>query len=137
MFFPTLPLAPEVRVGLIRAVFPICEIMAKRYDQKTKDEVVAFIQKYNDENGRGGQSAATKKYKLNPITVRSWMEKAGVATPGKSSKRKKRAGRKARATPARNASAPKSTSAALKRMVKLQEQIEALQAEYDSLKSTL
>jgi len=137
MFFPTLPLAPEVRVGLIRAVFPICEIMAKRYDQKTKDEVVAFIQKYNDENGRGGQSAAAKKYKLNPITVRSWMEKAGVATPGKSSKRKKRAGRKARATPARNASAPKSTSAALKRMVKLQEQIEALQAEYDSLKLTL
>jgi len=137
MFFPTLPLAPEVRVGLIRAVFPICEIMAKRYDQKTKDEVVAFIQKYNDENGRGGQSAAAKKYKLNPITVRSWMERAGVATPGKSSKRKKRAGRKARATPARNASAPKSTSAALKRMVKLQEQIEALQAEYDSLKSTL
>ena len=137
MFFPTLPLAPEGRGGLIRAVFPICEIMAKRYDQKTKDEVVAFIQKYNDENGRGGQSAAAKKYKLNPITVRSWMEKAGVATPGKSSKRKKRAGRKARATPARNASAPKSTSAALKRMVKLQEQIEALQAEYDSLKSTL
>jgi hypothetical protein len=137
MFFPTLPLAPEVRVGLIRAVFPICEIMAKRYDQKTKDEVVAFIQKYNDENGRGGQSAAAKKYKLNPITVRSWMEKAGVASPGKSSKKKKKAGRKASAAPSRKASAPKSTSAALKRMVKLQEQIEALQAEYDSLKSTL
>ena len=51
--------------------------MAKRYDQKTKDGVVAFIQKYNDENGRGGQSAAAKKYKLNPITVRAWMEKAG------------------------------------------------------------
>ena len=98
---------------------------------------MAFIEKYNDENGRGGQSAAAKKYKLNPITVRSWMEKAGVATPSKSSKRKKRAGRKVSAAPSRNASAPKSPSAALKRMVKLQEQIEALQAEYDSLKSTL
>jgi hypothetical protein len=108
--------------------------MAKRYDQKTKDGVVAFIQKYNDENGRGGQSAAAKKYKLNPITIRAWMEKAGVASPGKSSKK---AGRKASAAPSRKASAPKSTSAALKRMVKLQEQIEALQAEYDSLKSTL
>jgi len=111
--------------------------MAKRYDQKTKDGVVAFIQKYNDENGRGGQSAAAKKYKLNPITVRAWMEKAGVATPSKSSKKKKKAGLKASAAPSRKASAPKSTSAALKRMVKLQEQIEALQAEYDSLKSTL
>ncbi|MCH1410196.1 MAG: hypothetical protein L7V87_14290 [Verrucomicrobiales bacterium] len=111
--------------------------MAKRYDQKTKDGVVAFIQKYNDENGRGGQSAAAKKYKLNPITIRAWMEKAGVASPGKSSKKKKKAGRKASAAPSRKASAPKSTSAALKRMVKLQEQIEALQAEYDSLKSTL
>lgn len=101
---------------------------------------MAFIEKYNDENGRGGQSAAAKKYKLNPITVRSWMEKAGVATPSKSSKsskRKKRAGRKVSAAPSRNASAPKSPSAALKRMVKLQEQIEALQAEYDSLKLTL
>ncbi|MCG8601100.1 MAG: hypothetical protein MI807_13235 [Verrucomicrobiales bacterium] len=112
--------------------------MAQRYDQKTKDEVVAFIQSFNEENGRGGQSAAAKKYKLNPITVRAWMEKAGVATPGKSSRKKKKGGRKTAASNSiRRSAAPKSTSAALKRMVKLQEQIEDLQSEYESLKASL
>lgn len=113
--------------------------MAIRYDQKTKDEVVSFIQNYNEENGRGGQSAAAKKWKLNPITVKAWMEKAGVSSPGKSGKKKKKNGSAKSAAPApRKANgAPKSVSAALKKMVKLQEQIEALQSEYNSLKSSL
>ena len=63
--------------------------MATRYDQKTKNEVVSFIKKYNKENGRGGQSAAVKKFSINPITIRSWMEKAGVALPGKKARKKK------------------------------------------------
>lgn len=121
--------------------------MAIRYDQKTKDEVVAFITKYNDENGRGGQSAAAAKWKLNPITVKAWMEKAGVSSPGKSSKKKKKAGKPGR-KPAAAAKAPRSTkatapkaarsvSSALKRMVTIQEQIQELQSEYNALKATL
>lgn len=112
--------------------------MAIRYDQKTKDEVVSFIQNYNEENGRGGQSAAAKKWKLNPITVKAWMEKAGVSSPAKSGKKKKKNGSaKAAASPRKANGSPKSVSAALKRMVQLQEQIEALQSEYNSLKSSL
>lgn len=123
--------------------------MAIRYDQKTKDEVVAFITKYNEENGRGGQSAAAAKWKLNPITVKAWMEKAGVSSPGKSSKKKKKAGKPgrkpaaaaapkvARAPKAAPAKATGSVSATLKRMVDIQDQIQALQSEYNSLKSTL
>jgi hypothetical protein len=132
--------------------------MAKRYDQKKKDEVVAFIQKYNKENGRGGQSAAVKKYKLNPITVRNWLESAGVPTAGKSAKKRKTSGKaspatkpvarkatsrksKSRKTPSRKASAskaaPASVSATLKRMMQVQEQIEALSSEYDALKKSL
>ena len=112
--------------------------MAIRYDQKTKDEVVSFIQNYNEENGRGGQSAAAKKWKLNPITVKAWMEKAGVSSPGKSGKKKKKNGSaKAAASPRKANGSPKSVSAALKRMVQLQEQIEALRSEYNSLKSSL
>jgi len=126
--------------------------MAIRYDQKTKDEVVAFITKHNEENGRGGQSAAAAKWKLNPITVKAWMEKAGVASPGKSSKKKKKGAIVTRKPAAVNAPKPakvakvakaapaKSTGSvagSLKRMVEIQEQLEALQSEYESLKSSL
>ncbi|MDA8909087.1 hypothetical protein N9I65_02810 [bacterium] len=123
--------------------------MAIRYDQKTKDEVVAFITRYNEENGRGGQSAAAAKWKLNPITVKAWMEKAGVASPGKSSKKKKKAAKgtrkpaaakapqAARGTKATSTKSSGSVAGSLKRMVEIQEQIESLQAEYESLKSTL
>ncbi|MDF1862564.1 MAG: hypothetical protein P1U87_20270 [Verrucomicrobiales bacterium] len=113
--------------------------MAIRYDQKTKDEVVSFIQNYNEENGRGGQSAAAKKWKLNPITVKAWMEKAGLSSPGKSGKKKKK-NRPAKASapaPRKANSAPKNVSAILKRMVQVQEQIEGLQSEYNSLKFSL
>ena len=121
--------------------------MAIRYDQKTKDEVVAFITKYNEENGRGGQSAAAAKWKLNPITVKAWMEKAGVASPGKKSKKKKKvakapskktrvAKKKAAASSSTTASSSSSVDA-LKRMVEIQEQLEALQSEYDKLKGGL
>lgn len=125
--------------------------MAIRYDQKTKDEVVAFITKHNEENGRGGQSAAAAKWNLNPITVKSWMENAGVASPGKSSKKKKkvagtakRTGKAGKAETADTAAvakkpvaAPRSVSAALKRMMAIQEQIGDLQSEYQSLKASL
>jgi hypothetical protein len=115
--------------------------MAKRYDQSTKDEVVSFIQAFNEENGRGGQSAAAKKWKLNPITVKAWLEKAGVASPGKSAKKKLGKGR----TASLNAS-PKPTKSTkltgnvedvLKRLMGIQKEIGSLQKEYDSLKSKL
>ena len=70
--------------------------MASKYDEKTKDEVVAFIRQYNQENGRGGQSAAVKKWNLNAVTVKSWLGKAGVETPGRGGKKKRGTG-KARA----------------------------------------
>ncbi len=116
--------------------------MAKRYDQKTKDEVVAFIREYNEENGRGGQSAAVKKWKLNPITVKAWLEKAGVSSPGRSAKKKRKTSpKKGFAKPAAKslprASSSSSVSSALKRMVEIQEQMESLQGEYNSLKSRL
>ena len=99
--------------------------MVTRYDQKTKDEVVAFIVDYNAKNGRGGQSAAAKKWKLNPITIKSWMVKAGVATPGKTARKK-----------VRNPVAD-SASGALKRMMVIQEEIDDLLSEYEKLKSQL
>ena len=131
--------------------------MATRYDQKTKDEVVAHIQQYNKDKGRGGQSAAVKKWKLNPITVKSWLEKAGVETPGKGGKKKRKPGRPAKATveeapkiprtakTARAARVPRAAkaesgdgvSSTLQRMMAIQSQIVALQNEYTKLKGKL
>lgn len=104
--------------------------MAKRYDQKQKDAVVEYIQNYNAKNGRGGQSAAVKKFSINPITVKSWL----VAAEGGAKPKKKSVARK---QTRKTAKASNSSLAALQRMTAIQEQISTLQAEYDSLKKTL
>lgn len=111
--------------------------MAARYDQKKKDEVVSFIQNYNQENGRGGQSAAVKKFSINPITLKSWMEKAGLETPGKTAKKRKSKVSASVGTRGGRTAPPTTKSATLKRMVTVQEQIEALNAEYEALKAAL
>jgi len=140
--------------------------MASRYDQKTKDEVIAFIQSYNQEKGRGGQSAAVKKWDLNPVTVKSWLSKAGVETPGRGGKKKKaKVGKPGR--PAKAAKAAKSgrkpgrpakavagkpgrkpgrkpaivgggdLATTLNRMVAIRSEIASLESEYAKLKAIL
>lgn len=123
--------------------------MASKYDQKTKDEVIAFIQKYNAENGRGGQSAAVKKWKLNAITVKSWLSKAGVETPGRGGKKRKtkvarvakiarKVGRKPGRKPGRrSAVAGGDLAVTLHRMVAIRAEIAELEAEYAKLKDSL
>ena len=54
-----------------------------RYSAAKKKEVIDFVKKYNSANGRGGQSAAAKKFKITPLTVAAWLRNAGVATPKK------------------------------------------------------
>ena len=63
--------------------------MATRYTDKTKQEVVAFVKKYDAQHGRGGQSAAKKKYKINPISIKKWCVDQGYTTgPGRKKKKK-------------------------------------------------
>ena len=57
--------------------------MAVRYDQKKKDEVVAFVENHNAKKGRGGQSAAVAKYGISPIMIAAWLKKAGSKSAGK------------------------------------------------------
>ncbi|MCG8600705.1 MAG: hypothetical protein MI807_11225 [Verrucomicrobiales bacterium] len=108
-----------------------------RYDQETKDKVVQFVKDYNEENGRGGQSAAVSKWDLNPITVRSWLDKAGVATPGKTGKKKKPGRRKLKSVSRPALSAGMTQAETLRRMAEIQEQMDALRAEFDALKATI
>jgi hypothetical protein len=130
--------------------------MATRYDQNTKDEVIAFVLSYNEENGRGGQSAAVKKWDLNPLTVKSWLSKAGIETPGRGGKKRKgKVGRPAKAAKAgRKAGRPAKAAAGkpgrkpvivgagdiaatLNRMVAIRSEIASLESEYSKLKAAL
>jgi transposase-like protein len=55
----------------------------RRYTNKEKSEIIAFVDKVNADKGRGGQSAASKKYKISPLTISSWIRSGigGGAVP--------------------------------------------------------
>jgi hypothetical protein len=54
-----------------------------RYDEAKKQEVVDFVISYNDKKGRGGQSAAARKFGVTILTVSSWLKGSGnVAAKG-------------------------------------------------------
>jgi hypothetical protein len=132
--------------------------MAVRYDQKTKDEVVSFITDYNAKNGRGGQTVAASKYGVTQLTISKWLKNAGVkkgrksktsAAPAAEAPAKKRRGRgpgkktiasASAATapaPAKTGGSSQSITVVFQRMMKIREQIDALQAEFDALKHQL
>jgi transposase-like protein len=52
----------------------------KRYTDKEKAQVVAFVEKTNAEHGRGGITVASKKFGITPLSISNWMKKAGVRT---------------------------------------------------------
>jgi transposase-like protein len=52
----------------------------KRYTEEEKSEILAFIEKHNAEKGRGGVTAAAKKFKATPVTIASWLKKSGKKT---------------------------------------------------------
>jgi len=49
-----------------------------RYTDAQKKEVVDFVAQYNSNKGRGGQSAAAKKYKVTPLTIAAWIKAFGA-----------------------------------------------------------
>lgn len=124
--------------------------MAKRYTQAEKDEVLAFVEQHNKEHGRGGQTAAKEKFNVNAVTLKAWMDKAGIATPLAKAKKKtakKKSTKKNVAvspvaavpsvvTPkgSKNASA---LSAKLNKLVGIQAKIDELQAQFDEIKASL
>ena len=57
----------------------------KRYTAEEKAEVLAFA----EAQGRGGQGAAAKKFKISPLTISTWKKAAGgtdTGNPGSSAK---------------------------------------------------
>lgn len=57
-----------------------------RYSEAEKQEIVDFVNSYNAENGRGGQSAAVRKFQLSAITVSAWLKRAGIRPGGRTAK---------------------------------------------------
>ena len=51
----------------------------KRYTDKEKAQVLSFVEKTNAENGRGGITAASKKFGITPLTISNWMKKTGIS----------------------------------------------------------
>ncbi len=52
----------------------------KRYTDKEKAQVLAFVEKTNAEKGRGGITAASKKFGITPLTISNWMKRTGVSS---------------------------------------------------------
>jgi cytochrome c556 len=49
----------------------------KRYTEEQKSEILSFIEKFNAEKGRGGQTAAIKKFGVTAVTLSNWTKKTG------------------------------------------------------------
>lgn len=83
-----------------------------RYTDAQKKEIVDFVSQYNSEKGRGGQSAASKKYKVTPLTISAWLKAAGVKSKGAGKSKAKAAKAPKAAKPAKSAKAAKASKAA-------------------------
>ena len=53
----------------------------RRYSIKEKQEILDFVDQVNAEKGRGGQSAASKKFTISPLTISAWI-RSGVSSYG-------------------------------------------------------
>jgi transposase-like protein len=101
----------------------------KRYTADEKNEIIAFIEKHDAENGRGGKSAAAKKFGISQISVGSWMK--GKNAPAPSGKKR---GRKAGSKNVKVAVAKESGfSGKLKELGLLADQIDKAEAELAKL----
>lgn len=48
----------------------------KRYTPEEKAAVLTYIEEVNLQQGRGGQTAATKKFKISPLTISHWLRQS-------------------------------------------------------------
>lgn len=55
----------------------------KRYSVDEKAEILSFVEEVNANKGRGGVSAASKKFGVSQLTVSSWLKKSGAPSAGR------------------------------------------------------
>ena len=108
-----------------------------RYTDKEKAEILQFVQDHDRKNGRGGQSAAAKKFGVSALSISNWQKKAGRKPVAPKKKAARKAVMKKAAAAAVARPADSGVTGILKRMMAIQERLEALQAEYEELKQRL
>lgn len=88
----------------------------KRYTKTERQNILAYVNDYNTEHGRGGLTGAVKKYGISAVTIRQWLTASEVSQT--------QAGDNIRAL------------ARLKDEIQqLQQQLDAKQVQYEELKS--
>jgi len=113
-----------------------------RYTAEQREEILQFLNDFNKANGQGGLKAASAKYGVSTVSISRWQGPAKKRRKGA-----KRGPKKKTTTAATQAVAPKAAGvrasagkspvAALHRMVAIQDQIDGLRAEYNSLKTSI
>jgi transposase-like protein len=114
-------------------------VRGKRYSTEEKSKVVTFITEYNATNGRGGQTAAVAKFGISQLSIAAWLKKSGVKSSTKASgKASKKASTKT--VVAKGGNQVKKLSAMLSlsnEIEKLESNLKAKQAQFNSLKASL
>lgn len=96
----------------------------KRYSDEEKARIVEFVNQINAEKGRGGASAAGKKFGVSAVTLATWLSKSVPA------KRQAGEGGKRNKTLERLVTLDREIAAKREELVKLE-------AEFDKLKGKL
>ncbi|WP_035603653.1 hypothetical protein [Haloferula sp. BvORR071] len=50
---------------------------ARRYTLKEKEDILRYVESVNAKQGRGGQTAAVKKYGISALTISTWLRGNG------------------------------------------------------------
>jgi hypothetical protein len=116
----------------------------KRHTAEERAGILAYVVAYNAKQGRGGQTAAAKKYKVSAITIGAWMKKSGASAPRSRKAGKPGAPVAVTGRMARRTSPMDSFSAKLRRLAEIHEEIvrhesslNKLRAEYESIRNSL
>ena len=87
----------------------------RRYTAEEKASIIEHVEKVNASKGRGGQTAASKKFGISMLTISNWMKKTPAAK-------------------GRGAGKSKTVNGALAKLAGLHSQIEAKQKEITKLR---
>ena len=117
-------------------------IRGKRYSAEEKTKIIAFVNEHNAKNKRGGQLTAAKKFGISQLTIATWLKKSGGKSTGKA------AAKGAKKTTAKSTSKAVTTKGSMekklnsllslgKEMEKLERDLKAKRAKFDSIKASL
>lgn len=111
----------------------------KRYTDAEKREIVSFVEKVNSEKGRGGQSAAAKKYGISQLTIASWLKSGLSGSASAPASSPASGGATSKAAAARSGISSKlSTLLALGNEIeKAEKELAKMKAKFNSIKASL